>query len=134
MRQYAHQIGSNRFWCVEVGMFQYAMVCKGRYDSMRSNMLTRSRIRIMDSQVQGDALDTALAIGSGFDWITPLVSLLSHSNVTQYNVPARAYPDVAILFKRYRIPVYNVFQIGDLVCFDVPKSKVVLVDRLFGRR
>lgn len=74
-----------------------------------------------------DRLDKFLEIGGSFDWITPLVSLLSRGNVT-YKVHKDNYPIVQMRLQRAGIRPRNVNITGNTAVFDVKRDEAEKVD------
>jgi hypothetical protein len=66
---------------------------------------------------QPDRLDQALAIGGGFDWITPVLSLLGGGKT--YKVQACAWPQELSRLQREGKSPRHVNQTGEWVVYDL---------------
>ena len=71
----------------------------------------------MSKRQRPDRLDQALAIGGGFDWITPLCSLLSGRQT--YRVRACDYSQELLRLRKEGKTPRNVNQTGDWVVYDL---------------
>jgi hypothetical protein len=71
----------------------------------------------MRNQPRPDRLDQALAIGGSFDWIAPLLSLISGRRT--YKVRAADYPHELRRLQREGQQPRNVNQTGDWVVYDL---------------
>jgi hypothetical protein len=79
-----------------------------------------------------DGVDKFLAVGGGFDWITPVVSLLGGmlGRVVTFKCHRDDYPAVQMRLLRAGIRCRNVNTTGDMVVFDVRRDEAGLSRQL----